>query len=75
MLRNQEGVWIDDEVQLREMVNSFFKNLFAQDNNVSEWVKTKFSYPPIDEIDINRMGRPIEEEEEVKDAVLRVANG
>lgn len=59
MLRNDEGEWIEDESKLREMVNSFYKNLFTEDNHTSEWVQTKFTYPTIDECHIESMGRPI----------------
>lgn len=68
MLRNEEGEWIEDEHQLKEMVNSFYKNLFTEDSITMEWVKTKYSYPLIDEDTVDSMGRQIEKEE-VKDAI------
>lgn len=37
MLRNDDGEWIEDDVALQQLVNSFYKKLFSMDRVPDPW--------------------------------------
>jgi hypothetical protein len=46
MIRNSDGDWTNDEVYLKNMVNSLYKGLFSDDMN---WFQTHFTFTTLDQ--------------------------
>jgi hypothetical protein len=68
MLKDDHGEWIEDSVQLQELVNNFYKNLFTISNQSSIWQHTDIKFPELDSDEIAMLGANITDEE-VKIAV------
>jgi ribonuclease HI len=72
MLKNDQNEWVEDEEQLQGMVNSFYKNLFACNDNNIQWQQTRYSYPIINELEYNLLRENITKDE-VKHALFAMA--
>lgn len=60
MLRNLDGEWIDDELQLKEMVSQYFQNLFTKEGVGSLWPHTRYSFPRIAQADLDLLSREMD---------------
>lgn len=47
MLHNEEGVWVDDEERIKDMLNAFYHNIFWNDDFVRISCGTDLSFPSI----------------------------
>lgn len=59
MLRDANGAWTDDDAELQNMVNNFYKNLFTDNNKEHVWFQTRFTYPTLTEENIQHLDEPV----------------
>jgi hypothetical protein len=71
MLKNEQGQWIGEVDQLKEMVNLFYQDLFSEKHISRNWYQTKLTYPALDPILLNDLAAPIIDEE-VRRAVFNM---
>ncbi|KAK2427531.1 hypothetical protein QL285_026105 [Trifolium repens] len=71
MLRNTEGVWVDDPRTLQVMVNKFYQDLFEKPDADWRWYQTNISYPPLEEDHLSRLVEPIRGVE-IKEAMFDI---
>jgi hypothetical protein len=71
VLREENGKWVEDENQVRLMVNTFYINLFTIEEPGCDWFQTNFTFPIIDTKLFEKMRQPIKDKE-VQDAVFSV---
>jgi hypothetical protein len=69
MLKNSQNEWIEDEEDLKEMVNNYYKNLFATPDSNIQWQQTRYSYPTINELDYDQLKEDISNVE-IKNALF-----
>jgi hypothetical protein len=69
MLRNENGVWVDDEEVLKHMANEFYRVLFSNDGNEASWEQTQISFPRLDASEVQQIRGDISDEE-IKSAVF-----
>lgn len=43
-LRNDQGVWQDNEADVKELVNNFYKNLFIEEHVFGAWFHSNFTF-------------------------------
>ncbi|MCH97262.1 putative ribonuclease H protein, partial [Trifolium medium] len=72
MLRNQEVDWVEEEDQLKNMVNDFYKDLFREDNNAMVWRDTDVSFAIITEEEKDQL-KAILSNNEVKEALFSMS--
>lgn len=48
VLRDDNGKWIEEEENVKDMVNMFYKNLFAGSDSVMHRFQTRITYPVVD---------------------------
>lgn len=63
MLKDDNGCWIEDTNQLKEMVNSFYKKLFALNYTWNIQERTIINFPSLQDTDTQLMNVPINDEE------------
>jgi hypothetical protein len=59
MLKNHQNEWVENEEDLKEMVNNYYKNLFARPDSNIQWQQTRYSYPTISELDYDQLKEDI----------------
>jgi hypothetical protein len=47
MLKNEQNDWVENEEDLKHMVNDYYKSLFTRPDQNIQWHQTKYSYPSI----------------------------
>jgi hypothetical protein len=72
MLRNDHNDWVDDEEQLKNMVNSYYQKLFTKPDESIQWQQTRYTYPPIDDSEQANLKTSISSLE-VKNALFAMA--
>jgi hypothetical protein len=55
MLKNDQNDWVEDDANLKEMVNNYYKNLFARSESNIQWQQTRYSYPHIHDADYDNL--------------------
>jgi hypothetical protein len=60
MLRNEEGIWVEDEGQLKFMVNDFYHKLFEDPSNINIWHQTLHTYPPLSDAEKEELKKDIQ---------------
>lgn len=63
MLKDDNGCWIEDTDQLKEMVNSFYKKLFALNYTWNIQERTNINFPSLQDTNTQLMNVPINDEE------------
>jgi hypothetical protein len=69
MLKNDHNEWVEDDANLKEMVNNYYKNLFARIESNIQWQQTRYSYPHIHDTDYDNL-KPTINHMEVKKALF-----
>jgi hypothetical protein len=69
MLKDDQGVWIEETEHIHDLVNSFYKTLFTITHHGIDWFQSDITYPPIENDDLAILAAPITQEE-VKHAVF-----
>lgn len=59
MLRNDDGVWIEDEHKVHKLVNSYHQNLFVSHHIDKEMVDQHYSFPPLTQEEYTRLKSPL----------------
>jgi hypothetical protein len=72
MIRDEEGVWIEDEEHIRNMMRSFYMDLFKAREDLHPWDQTNLSFPRLDHNVILKLGDDITNLE-VKQAVFSMS--
>jgi hypothetical protein len=72
MLKNDQNEWIEEEADLKEMVNNYYKNLFANTKRNIHWQQTRYTYPHISESDYDCLKKAISHME-VRDALFAMS--
>jgi hypothetical protein len=72
MLRNDQNNWVEDEEQLKNMVNSYYQKLFTKPDESILWQQTRYTYPPIDDSEQANLKTSISSLE-VKNALFAMA--
>jgi exonuclease III len=60
MLKNEEGIWVEDEGQLKFMVNDFYHKLFEDPSNNNIWHQTLHTYPPLSDAEKEELKKDIQ---------------
>jgi len=68
-LRDENGQWLEEEDQIKRMVNMFYVKLFTLNDNDSEWQKIKISFPRINNDIMTQLQTAISDQD-VKHAVF-----
>jgi hypothetical protein len=71
MLRNGDGVWVEDVENIHSMVNEFYKDLFSFQNQRHEWITTSPTYPTFEDKMKDMLGVEVDNDE-VKRAVFNM---
>lgn len=56
MLRDGNGNWLEDEQQIRSLVNEFYINLFSDDDRDDRWSVSPLSFPILDQQHYDSLG-------------------
>ncbi|KAK2417953.1 hypothetical protein QL285_040194 [Trifolium repens] len=72
MLKNDQNIWVENEEELKLMVNDYYKSLFARPDHNIQWHQTRYSYPGIGEEEYDALKRNITNIE-VKNALFAMA--
>ncbi|CAL8995128.1 unnamed protein product [Prunus brigantina] len=62
-LKNEEGVWVEDAVQMKGLAVKYFSNLFSQSNCLSTDITIPNLFPGVNSLDLNGLWRPVTAEE------------
>ncbi|GAU46050.1 hypothetical protein TSUD_191210 [Trifolium subterraneum] len=73
MLRNDQNEWVEEEENLKAMVNNYYKRLFAAPENNIQWQQNRYSYPNISESEYDCLKENISSLE-VKNALFAMAS-
>jgi len=68
-LRDENGQWLEEEDQIKRMVNMFYVKLFTLNDNDSEWQKIKISFLRINNDIMTQLQTAISDQD-VKHAVF-----
>ncbi|MCH99416.1 hypothetical protein A2U01_0020428, partial [Trifolium medium] len=63
MLKNDNGQWIDDVIQLQSLANDFYKKLFSADQISRPWANIGITYPVLDPVVMSNLAEPVSKEE------------
>jgi hypothetical protein len=63
LLRNEEGHWVEDALQIRSMVNDFYRNLFSLKHVSCDWIQTEVTYPLMEDTLLNKLKEAVYDEE------------
>lgn len=63
MLRNDDGDWVEDEVQLKGMVTLFFKSLFTEENGRRSWGPMCYGFRVLEAENKEELGRQVDSDE------------
>lgn len=69
MLKEENGMWIKDEDEIKKLVNDFWKNFFSLGGMWNSWKQTSITFPEIMQEDIIMMDAMVSDEE-VRKAVF-----
>ncbi|MCH86446.1 hypothetical protein A2U01_0007303, partial [Trifolium medium] len=72
MLKNDQGDWIEDNIQLQELVNNYYKQLFKLNVQDTRWQQTMITFPELNSEEIENLGSEITNDE-VKGAVFEMS--
>ncbi|MCH82315.1 hypothetical protein A2U01_0003117, partial [Trifolium medium] len=72
MLKNDHGEWIEDNVQLQELVNKYYKQLFKLNTQDIRWQQTMKTFPTLSSEEIEKLGSEVNNDE-VKGAVFHMS--
>ncbi|KAK9007277.1 hypothetical protein V6N11_051106 [Hibiscus sabdariffa] len=72
MLKDESGVWCDDDAQLRTAATTYFSSLFAVTDSAPVLYPISGYFPPIDEAVCSSLGS-IPLDQEIKDALFSMA--
>jgi hypothetical protein len=72
ILKNDQNDWVENEEDLKNMVNGYYQSLFARPDNNIQWRQTKYSYPNIGEEEYASLKENINNIE-VKNALFAMA--
>jgi hypothetical protein len=51
MLRNDQNEWVEEEDQLKGIVNAYYKKLFTKPVENIQWQQTRYTYPPLGDME------------------------
>src|SRR4051794_38906981 len=63
MLKDESGNWIEDNAQIKALVNNFYKELFATGTTWNRWRQTSITYPGIEDEDLRQLDANISNDE------------
>lgn len=55
MLKDEQGAWVEDGDQLKEMVNNYYKQLFRLSDKWQNWHQTQIIYPSLEDVEIDNL--------------------
>ncbi|PNX94787.1 hypothetical protein L195_g017967 [Trifolium pratense] len=55
MLKNDQNEWVEEEENLKGMVNRYYQNLFARNDDDIQWQQTRYSYPNLCESEYDQL--------------------
>lgn len=71
-LKNDQGLWVEDESDLKGLVNDYYQNLFELRSPWCTWIETGITFPMLEAKDLQVMSRSLEDTE-VKEAVFSMS--
>lgn len=70
-LRNEMNEWVDGRVEVGKVVNSFFQQLFKEDQDNRDWISTVHNWPALEADHWNRVNGRLSDEE-IRAAVFSI---
>nr|XP_048326689.1 uncharacterized protein LOC125421532 [Ziziphus jujuba var. spinosa] len=72
MLKNNKGIWISEKEVLKNIVISFFENLYSCENASSRAISLPNLFPRIEDVDLRELNKPIEDWE-IRNALFNIS--